>query len=89
MQQQLNLPDVEAAEDCKEETRNNWHGNGQKHCNYSVNPNPGHLKQGIAPDPHSVPAAHRHRLSNHILKRHLETKRQNSHVCLVLVTLID
>lgn len=57
-QQDLNLPDVDAAEDGKEETGDDGQGNGQNSCDYSVDPNPGHLKQGVAPDPHSVPTAH-------------------------------
>lgn len=71
-----NIPDVEAAEDGEENTRDYWHGNGQKHRDYPVDPNPWHLKQGVTPDPHSVPTAHRRRLGNHILKRHLETQRE-------------
>lgn len=67
----LNVPDVEAAEEGEQETRENWQGNGQKHCHYPVDPNPAHLEQGVAPDPHSVTTANRHWLSNYILKRHL------------------
>lgn len=73
-QQDLNLPYVEAAEDGEDESWDNCHGNCQKHWDYPVDPNPWHLKQGIAPDPHSVPATHWHGLSNHILKWHLETE---------------
>lgn len=54
----LTLPDVKAAEDGEEEARDNRHRNGQKRCDYPVDPNSRHLKQGIAPDPHSVPTAH-------------------------------
>lgn len=68
----INTPDVEAAENGKQESRDDGHGDGQQHCDYPIDPYPGHLKQSIAPDPHSVPAAHWHRLSYHIFKSHLE-----------------
>lgn len=54
----MNLPDVEAAEDGKEEAGDNGYGNGQKHRDDPVDPNPRHLEQGVAPDPNSVPTAH-------------------------------
>lgn len=64
---------MEAVEDGEQQSRQNWHGNGQEDWSYPVNPDPAHLKQGMAPDPHSVSTADWHRLGYHILKRHLET----------------
>lgn len=49
---------MKAAEEGEEEPRSNGHGNGQKYCDYPVDPNSGHLKQGVTPDPDPVAAAH-------------------------------
>ena len=68
---------MDAAEDGKEETRDNWNRNGQQYCDYPVDPDPAHFKQGMTPDPHSVSTAHWHRLSYNVLKRHLETQKES------------
>lgn len=67
---------MKTAEDGEQESRDYWHRNGQKYCDYPVNPNPRHLEQGMAPDPHSVTAPHWYRLSYNILKRHLKKQRE-------------
>lgn len=74
-QQTHDLPDVKAAEDGKKDPRGNWQRNGEECGDYPVDPDSGHLKQGVTPDPHSVSAAHWHRLSDHVLKRHLKTEK--------------
>lgn len=71
-------PDVEAAEDGEEEPGDDGHWNSQEHRHDPVDPDPAHLKQGVAPDPHPVPATHWHRLSNHVLERHLEKTPSHS-----------
>lgn len=65
---------MEAAEDGEQEARDNWQWKSQEHRDYPVAPHPADFKESVTPYPHSVAAAHRHRLSYHILKRHLETQ---------------
>lgn len=67
------LPDVEAAEQSEEKPCCQWDRHRQEEGDEAVTPQPGHLKQGVTPQPHFIKAPHRRRLCNHILKRDLKT----------------
>lgn len=67
-------PDVEAAEDGEQEARDDRQRNSKEHRDYPVAPDPADFEESVTPYPHSVAAAHRHWLSDHVLKRHLKAR---------------
>lgn len=66
---------MEAAEDGEQEAGDNREWNSQEHRDYPVAPDPADFEESVTPYPHSVAAANRHGLSNHILKGHLKAQR--------------
>lgn len=77
----LLIPDVNKAEDGEENPSEEGHWNCQQSCNDTVKPDPGDLEKSVTPDPHPIPAAHRHWLSYHILKTNLsEVNSQESSI---------
>ena len=67
------LPDVEAAEHSKEDPCCQCNRHCQEEGDEAVDPQPGHLEQGVTPQPHFIKAPHRGRLGNHLLKCDLKT----------------
>lgn len=53
----LLVPDVNEAEDGKENSSNERHGNSQQSCDDTIKPDPGHLEKSVTPDPHPITAA--------------------------------
>lgn len=66
------VPDVEAAKHGKEDPRRQGHGYSQQEGQEAVAPQPGHLEQGVTPQPNSIKAPHGGRFCYHILKHDLD-----------------
>ena len=77
----LQVPDVEAAEDSKENSSDDGDGHGQQRGDDAVEPDPGHLEERVTPDPHPISTPHRLRLRlrYHVLKTHL-TNTDHLHI---------
>lgn len=69
-------PDVQTAEDGKENSRSESQGDGQEHRQELVDHVFADFKESVAADPHFVKRVCRHGLCNHILESHL--RRQDS-----------
>lgn len=65
-------PDVQTAEDGKENSCSEGHGDSQEKCQELVDHVFADFKEGMAANPHFVKGVCSHRLCNHILEAHLQ-----------------
>lgn len=75
----LVIPDLKAGEEREENSGDDGEWDGKHSCGDAIDPNPRHLEECIAPEPHPVSTAHWEWLCYHILKTYLSTHTEFTH----------
>lgn len=70
---------MKAGEEREENSGDDGERDGEHRGDDAIEPNPGHLEQRVAPEPHPVSGAHWERLGYHVLETHLNTHTRTAY----------